>query len=218
MILFNMIRTGVFERFPDLKFIGTESYAGWVPYYLERFDESVRRNRKDWNLPLLPSEYFHRNALVVYIIDELGLARALRRRDRQHHVGSRLPALHEQLAGRLRARPRVPPSGPARRRARSSGSCGGTPPTCTSCRTRSPTPSRSRRSPPFAGCRRSQSSPTSARALSRMMNRWSSGGTPSRCSTSWVGNARPSECGKSEPPTMTSLPTCSIKGTRSSSQ
>ena len=73
VILSKLITTGVFERFPDLKFIGTESYAGWVPYYLERFDESVRRNRRHWTLPMLPSEYFHRNALVVYIIDEVGL-------------------------------------------------------------------------------------------------------------------------------------------------
>jgi predicted TIM-barrel fold metal-dependent hydrolase len=75
VILFNMISSGVFERFPDLKFIGTESYAGWVPYYLEHFDESVRRNHREWNLPLLPSEYFHRNVSVVYIFDELGLAK-----------------------------------------------------------------------------------------------------------------------------------------------
>ena len=74
MILFKMITSGVFERFPELRFIGTESYAGWVPYYLERFDESVLRNRRDWTLPLLPSEYFHRNVSVVYVIDELGLA------------------------------------------------------------------------------------------------------------------------------------------------
>jgi predicted TIM-barrel fold metal-dependent hydrolase len=74
-LLFNMISTGVFERFPDLKFVGSESYAGWVPYYLERFDESVKRNHRDWNLPLLPSEYFRRNVSVVYIIDELGLAK-----------------------------------------------------------------------------------------------------------------------------------------------
>jgi predicted TIM-barrel fold metal-dependent hydrolase len=74
-ILFNMISTGVFERFPDLRIIGTESYAGWVPYYLERFDESVKRNHRDWTLPMLPSDYFHRNVSVVYIFDELGLAK-----------------------------------------------------------------------------------------------------------------------------------------------
>jgi predicted TIM-barrel fold metal-dependent hydrolase len=73
-ILWRMITTGVFERFPDLKFVGTEVHTGWIPYYLERFDESVHRNRSDWHLPLLPSEYFHRNVTVVYIVDESGAA------------------------------------------------------------------------------------------------------------------------------------------------
>ena len=69
-----MITSGVFERFPDLKFVGSEVHTGWVPYYLERFDESVRRNRAEWTLPLLPSEYFRRNVSVVYIVDEMGAA------------------------------------------------------------------------------------------------------------------------------------------------
>jgi predicted TIM-barrel fold metal-dependent hydrolase len=74
VILFKMISSGVFERFPDLKFVGTEVHIGWVPHYLEHFDESVLRNRRDWNLPLLPSEYFQRNVSVVYIVDEAGAA------------------------------------------------------------------------------------------------------------------------------------------------
>ena len=74
VILAKMITTGVFERFPDLKFVGSEVHTGWVPYYLERFDESVRRNRAEWTLPLLPSEYFRRNVSVVYIVDEMGAA------------------------------------------------------------------------------------------------------------------------------------------------
>jgi predicted TIM-barrel fold metal-dependent hydrolase len=73
-ILANMITTGVFERFPALKLVGTEVHTGWVPYYLERFDESVKRNRRDWNLSLLPSEYFRRNVTVVYVVDESGAA------------------------------------------------------------------------------------------------------------------------------------------------
>lgn len=72
VILWRMIQSGVFERFPDLALVGTEVQTGWVPYYLERFDESVLRNRHDWNLPLLPSEYFRRNVSVVYIVDEVG--------------------------------------------------------------------------------------------------------------------------------------------------
>ena len=74
VILAKMITSGVFERFPDLKFVGTEVHTGWIPYYLERFDESVLRNRGDWTLPLLPSEYFRRNVTVVYIVDEVGAA------------------------------------------------------------------------------------------------------------------------------------------------
>jgi predicted TIM-barrel fold metal-dependent hydrolase len=73
-ILWRMISTGVFERFPDLKFVGTEVHTGWIPYYLERFDQSVKRNRRHWGLPLLPSEYFQRNVTVVYIVDETGAA------------------------------------------------------------------------------------------------------------------------------------------------
>jgi uncharacterized protein len=73
-ILANMITTGVFERFPALRFVGTEVHTGWIPYYLEGFDESVKRNRRDWDLSLLPSEYFRRNVTVVYVVDESGAA------------------------------------------------------------------------------------------------------------------------------------------------
>jgi predicted TIM-barrel fold metal-dependent hydrolase len=80
VILYKLICSGVLERFPDLKLVGTEVHLGWIPYYLEKFDESVLRNRRDWHLPLLPSEYFHRNVSVAYIVDEAGAA------DR-YHIG-----------------------------------------------------------------------------------------------------------------------------------
>jgi predicted TIM-barrel fold metal-dependent hydrolase len=73
-ILARMITNGVFERFPTLKIAGTEAESGWVPHYLEHFDESVKLNRREWTLPMLPSEYFHRNAYVVYVVDEIGVA------------------------------------------------------------------------------------------------------------------------------------------------
>ena len=73
-ILYKMISTGVFERFPGLRFVGSEVHTGWIPYYLETFDDSVKRNRADWGLPLLPSEYFRRNVAVVYTVDEIGAA------------------------------------------------------------------------------------------------------------------------------------------------
>jgi uncharacterized protein len=74
VVLYRMIASGVFERFPALKFVGTEVWLGWIPYYLERFDESVMRNRESWPYPLLPSEYFRRNVTVVYLVEEVGVA------------------------------------------------------------------------------------------------------------------------------------------------
>ncbi len=71
-ILAKMTASGVFERFAGLRFVGTEVRTGWIPYYLEHFDESVLRNRREWSLPLLPSEYFRRNVTVVYDVDEVG--------------------------------------------------------------------------------------------------------------------------------------------------
>jgi uncharacterized protein len=73
-ILTRMTASGVFERHPELKFIGSEVHTGWVPYYLERFDDTVKRNRRNWGLPMLPSEYFRRQVSVVYIVDEVGAA------------------------------------------------------------------------------------------------------------------------------------------------
>ncbi len=71
-IMANMMATGVFDRFPTLKLVGSEVHTGWIPYYLEKFDESVRRNSGSWTAQLLPSEYFRRNVWVVYIVDEMG--------------------------------------------------------------------------------------------------------------------------------------------------
>ena len=110
-ILANMITTGVFERFPALKFVGTEVHTGWVPYYLERFDESVKRNRRDWDLPLLPSEYFRRNVHRRLRRRRVGGGEPLRHRRGEHHVGSRLPALLERVADGLPAGPRDPRAG-----------------------------------------------------------------------------------------------------------
>jgi predicted TIM-barrel fold metal-dependent hydrolase len=71
-ILWRVMESGVFDRFPTLRFVGSEVHTGWVPYYLEKFDESVLRNRAQWKNKLLPSEYFKRNVWVVYIVDEMG--------------------------------------------------------------------------------------------------------------------------------------------------
>ena len=130
-----MIQSGVFERFPDLALVGTEVQTGWIPYYLERFDDSVLRNRLEWKLPLLPSEYFRRNVSVVYIVDEIGahnrydigVANMMWGPDFPHS-SSAWPVDYE-LGREVLERGCTAP------RARSSGSCGRTRQSCT----RSPT-------------------------------------------------------------------------------
>lgn len=66
---------GVCERFPDLRMVGAEAGAGWIPYLLGEMDDRYRRNRF-WTgvqLARLPSEYFHRNWVLGIIRDPYGV-------------------------------------------------------------------------------------------------------------------------------------------------
>ncbi len=58
----SLIFGGVLERFPGLRFVILESGVGWVPYWLERFDEKYISTYETWGpelktLSRLPSEY-----------------------------------------------------------------------------------------------------------------------------------------------------------------
>ncbi len=74
-VMANLIHAGIFDRYPKLKMVGVEVQAGWVPAVLEHWDDRYWRNRTmaDCQLELLPSEYFHRNWLVTFIIDRFGV-------------------------------------------------------------------------------------------------------------------------------------------------
>jgi predicted TIM-barrel fold metal-dependent hydrolase len=74
-VLSKLILTGVFDRFPNLKFIGAEVNCGWIPFYLEQFDDRYRRYhyRQGPKLDLLPSEYFRRNVYATFILDQVGV-------------------------------------------------------------------------------------------------------------------------------------------------
>ena len=108
IILWRMMQSGVFERLPKLKLVGSEVQCGWLPYYMEKFDESVKRNRADWNLPMLPSEYFDRNVWLVYIEDELGAVNRYNIGVDKIMWGPDFPHSSSRVARRLRARPRDP--------------------------------------------------------------------------------------------------------------
>ena len=67
-----LLLSGVFERFPRLRFVMTEAGCAWVPPLLERLDETLRRVRDtgrvgelrfkpDQVLPRSATEYFQQN-------------------------------------------------------------------------------------------------------------------------------------------------------------
>lgn len=81
-VLERMILDGVFDRFPSLVFVGAEVNCGWLPHWLEQFDNSYQRHGKDLGIELqmLPSEYFRRNSLITFIVDQFGV-------DARHQIG-----------------------------------------------------------------------------------------------------------------------------------
>ena len=70
-----LLFSGVFERFPELKFVMTEMGCAWLPPMLRRFDATLAQIRKTGRtgemrysdehiLPLSATEYFRRNCWV----------------------------------------------------------------------------------------------------------------------------------------------------------
>jgi predicted TIM-barrel fold metal-dependent hydrolase len=74
-IIAESILSGLFDRFPKLRFISVEAGAGWIPYFLEQMDDRYWRNR-GWakvDLAMLPSEYFRRNWMATFVLDFYGI-------------------------------------------------------------------------------------------------------------------------------------------------
>jgi predicted TIM-barrel fold metal-dependent hydrolase len=75
IIIAETIVSGLFDRFPRLRFISVEAGAGWIPYFLEQIDDRYFRNRH-WaqvDLEMLPSEYFRRNWRATFVLDHYGV-------------------------------------------------------------------------------------------------------------------------------------------------
>jgi predicted TIM-barrel fold metal-dependent hydrolase len=93
-IISETILSGLFDRFPRLRFVSVEAGAGWVPYLLEQMDDRWWRNRHWAKVErLLPAQL----ALDV----RQGLLRrpeSACRGHRQHDVVHRLSASHLRLA------------------------------------------------------------------------------------------------------------------------
>ena len=107
--------SGVFERFPTLKFVLTEQGCVWLPSTLAQLDgmhmaATIGRIGElkidiDAELPLSPSEYFQRNVWIGASFPQLRGRRGHEEaRAAQGDVGQRLPAPR----GRDALHPRAP--------------------------------------------------------------------------------------------------------------
>ena len=114
--LWHLILTGVFERFPNLKYVMTEQGVAWLPSALNRLDsfwEQVNRTGRvgelaftvDELMPHKPSDYFNRNCWVgasfpapsdAAAILELGVDRVMWGSDYPHEEAS-FPHSQESL-------------------------------------------------------------------------------------------------------------------------
>lgn len=90
------LMSGVFERFPRLQVVFSESYIGWIPFILEHSDSHWQRNfawsHDPTTIRRLPSEYFQTNVSVclvyernaVQTIAQIGADRVLAESDYPH--------------------------------------------------------------------------------------------------------------------------------------
>ena len=79
--LANLCASGVFERFPGLRFATIEAGIGWVAWALTAMDEAFKKHHM-WVQPKLqglPSDYFRAHGMASFQEDEPGL------RDAQAH-------------------------------------------------------------------------------------------------------------------------------------
>lgn len=71
-----LIFTGTFDRFPDLRIPLIETGVGWIAHFIEQMDDRYWRNRSWGQVPITqpPSFYWHRNLAASFITDRTGIA------------------------------------------------------------------------------------------------------------------------------------------------
>jgi predicted TIM-barrel fold metal-dependent hydrolase len=64
-LLYSLVYSGAFERFPNLTLLFAEVGTGWLPYLMREIDDRISPTAElflgKWKLPLRPSEYLARN-------------------------------------------------------------------------------------------------------------------------------------------------------------
>lgn len=72
--LFDIIMSGVLERFPRLTLVNVETEIGWIPFFLQQLDYYWQRFGSKYPLPIkkMPSEYFNRQVWSTFFNDPVG--------------------------------------------------------------------------------------------------------------------------------------------------
>lgn len=73
--LYDLVFSGVFERYPRLKVVLVENEIGWLPFLLEQWDYYFERHAADRDslgLNRKPSEYFHDQVYATFFNDGVG--------------------------------------------------------------------------------------------------------------------------------------------------
>jgi uncharacterized protein len=72
--LFDILFSGVLERYPRLKVVSVENEIGWMPFWLGQCDKGFKRHRHREKISIdkLPSEYFYRQVYATFFNDHVG--------------------------------------------------------------------------------------------------------------------------------------------------
>ncbi len=75
-VVSTLVFTGVLERHPKLAFVLVECGIGWIPYFVERMDQTFAKHRF-WTKSVIkekPSTYWYRQGHATFIQDLSGVA------------------------------------------------------------------------------------------------------------------------------------------------
>lgn len=72
--LFDIVFSGVLERYPRLKIVLVENEVAWIPFYVHEWDKYYQRHspRHPISISKLPSEYVNRQVYATFFSDPTG--------------------------------------------------------------------------------------------------------------------------------------------------
>ena len=74
--MIDWIFSGKFEQFPNLKLLYAESQIGWIPYFIERADDTWRTHQwaqGEKRIPNPPSYYYKKHVFSCFFKDTVGI-------------------------------------------------------------------------------------------------------------------------------------------------